>query len=118
MTDSPRPPDERPRPTEIEGFRAIRARRRWFWTLFLTFVPCSLLAAIVNQTLGFVVAIVWMSAFAIWGAIFTWSRCPRCGELCFMTFKPLLVWSNSWAKRCVHCKTRLYWSDDELRGGS
>jgi len=84
--------------------------------LFLTFVPCSLLAAVINQTLGLVVAIGLMSTFAILGAVLTWSRCPRCGEFCFKKFKTLLVWSNSWARRCMHCKIRLYWSDDELRG--
>src|SRR5690349_10564390 len=95
---------------EVAAFRTIRRRRRWVWVLFFTYLPVAGLAIAVNQTLGFVVALLWMAAFGVAGFVHGSSPCPRCGEPCLRK-----GWGvNPWLLKCWHCKTPLYWSDEAL----
>jgi len=106
--DAPEAQTEPPTPAELAGFRTIRRRRRWFWIIFLTYVPCTVGVALINQNVAFFVAICWMVAFGIVGTVFTFSRCPRCGQFCF--FRPMRI-TNTWRSRCVECGIRLYWKE-------
>jgi hypothetical protein len=102
--------DDPPRADEVEAFRAIKWWRQTVWLISLTFLPGAGLAGAINERLGLVVGLAWMAAFGLAGAIHSGSRCPRCGRFCFLTNH----WHNSWARRCLHCRTKLYWSTMEL----
>ena len=94
-----------------------RRYRRWsraFWIIFLFFLPGM---ALINRALGparasaatviFVVALVWMVAFAVAGYQKGNLQCPRCGELFFRRFDDR-AWRRDWvynpfARKCMHC---------------
>jgi hypothetical protein len=102
--------DQPVRRSEVEAFRSIRRRRRWFWLIFTINAPMAALALLVNERLSNVVAILWLVLSGIAGEALAWSRCPRCGELCFRKS----IWHNPWATKCPFCRTRLYRTDEEL----
>jgi len=91
--------------------------RRWsraFWMIFLLFLPGM---ALINRMYGparesalalmFVVALVWMVAFAVAGYKKGNFQCPHCGELFFFRFDNR-AWRRDWvnnpfARKCMHC---------------
>ena len=103
-------PDELPSAAEIEGFRSIRRSRRRLAALTATALPVAAAVWLLHEAVGSVVAVLWALALTLVGWVHGWSRCPRCGELCFGS----MLWQFAWLTRCVHCDSRLYWSDEEL----
>lgn len=86
-----------------------RWHRVWqlaFWLLFLGFVPgAPLLAAWLTRRFNteavfLPVAIGWMAAMGIAGALWTSLRCPRCGERFFRRGRS---YRNNFARECVNC---------------
>lgn len=112
-TERARGPGDPPHAFEVAAFVAIRSRRRWVWTLFFTYLPGVALINLIQPAAFPFGAIAWMIAFGVAGVVHGWSRCPRCRRLCFQR----TLWSNPWSGKCLHCQTRLYWSDIELRRG-
>jgi hypothetical protein len=104
-------PDDPPRESEMDGFWAIRRRRRWAWLLFFGWLPAIAVASSIHSRLETVVAVGWAGGWMFAGALHAWSRCPRCAKRCFLN---LPLWTNSWSRRCLHCEARLYWSDEDL----
>jgi hypothetical protein len=117
-----------PRACEVEGFRTIRRRRRWFWGLLLTYMPAGILALRSGWDLAVPLPFAWFLAAAVSGYVLYRSRCPRCSNRAF-----LIQWvlprrlrflqrlgfgryaSNSlFATRCLHCRARLYWPEQDL----
>ena len=99
------------KPSEIEAFRSIARRRRSVWGLFLIFMPIAIPAQLLSETVPELVVGGWAVAVAVATGIHGLSRCPRCGERCFMK----APWSsNPWAGRCLHCRIKLYWTEEEL----
>ena len=82
-----------------------RKRRRLFWIVFLTYVPgASFIGILLEKTIGseypiYIVAILWMLAFAITGLRLTYWKCPRCNKHFFAKW-----WGvNQFARKCLHC---------------
>ena len=107
-------PEEAPRASEVDGFRAVKRRRAWFWFSFLTWLPGASLAIWIHEIVGGVVATAWLLGVGVAGTIHGLSRCPRCGDACFVR----TLWVNRWAARCQRCRTPLYWSEPELEDAS
>ena len=95
----------------MDGFWAIRRRRAWMWLLFLTALPAIAVGTWIHPRLEVVVAVGWVLAWVAASVLHGWSRCPRCGKRCFLQWPQ---WQNPWSGRCLHCDTRLYWSDSDL----
>ncbi len=108
--DGERGSDDPPAPSEMEGFWSVRRRRRWVWLLLLGYVPAVSATMAVHEVLGRVVAVGGMMAFLVAAVLHARSRCPRCGGACFQDE----LWPNPWVRRCLQCRTRLYWSDEHL----
>jgi hypothetical protein len=87
------------------SWKGYRKRRRLFWIVFLTYLPGAsfigiLLERIFNSEYPiYVVAILWMIAFAVTGLRLTYWKCPRCDNHFFA--KRWYV--NQFARKCLHC---------------
>ena len=99
-------------PAIARGVAVIRARRRCWWFVFLSYMPGVFLVGDLLSSLTrwedarFLVAAAWMAAFLVVGVVVTLSRCPRCGEL----FHIGHGWHNPWAQRCRNCALPLHGS--------
>jgi hypothetical protein len=89
-----------------ENWQAYRRTRTVFLLVILSYLPISAIAAQIgfwlfrSTLLGFVVALIWMGAFAITGLRLQSWPCPRCGE----AFSAKGWYNKSFlARRCVHC---------------
>jgi hypothetical protein len=86
------------------------------WFLWAAYLPVAggtialLIKLGVPENATVVVALAWMVAFVVAGAVHGSSKCPRCGARCFQGG----FWHNSWSSSCLHCGVRLYWNDREL----
>lgn len=86
--------------------RIRRDRRRCYLLLFLT--PVAALLTEINADPGRVniqaaltgIIIVGFGGAFVLGMKYTWSRCPRCGNLFFM--KGIFM-GNAFARKCMHC---------------
>jgi|CXWL01.1.fsa_nt_gi hypothetical protein len=107
-----RGPDEPPLIGEVEGFRDIKRGLVRIGILFLSFFPWRFLAGLVSPSLSYPAGLVWLLAVFIAVNLFLASRCPRCCESCFR--KGLS--RDTFAVRCVHCGTKLYWPNKDLSG--
>jgi hypothetical protein len=85
----------------------LRLRDRLFWFIFLSYMPgVAFITYLVHlawpdfiDRVGFIVAIPWMAAFLVAGIYRMSFNCPRCGKKFFHSWR----WSNSFARKCVHC---------------
>src|SRR5215207_4188595 len=102
------------------GLAEIRRRRRWFWAVFLTYLPgVALLGGLASGLTGreesfSVVAIGWMAAFVVTSARVVLSSCPRCGE----QFHSNGQWHHPWTQRCLNCHLPLRSGRRVPRGGA
>ena len=104
-SDQRRGPDEPPAEDEFEAFQEIPRALKRIGIVFLAFFPWTLSASLISPSLGFPAALLWLMAFFISAGLYMASRCPRCGESCFV--KGLR--RDAFATRCIHCQARLYW---------
>jgi hypothetical protein len=93
------------------AWRDYRKRTIIFWIAFLGYVPgvaaiffaigpsLAALTGIEPNNIGMMIALCWMIAFAILAIRRSLFRCPRCGGAFFST----LWYTNSFARKCVHC---------------
>jgi len=87
-------------PARLAG---IRTRRRFLWSVFISYIPAIWFALkIGGDGLALVVGILWLVMAAAGGILVSFALCPRCGNRFHM--KGI---STSWACRCVHCKLSL-----------
>ena len=96
-----------------DAWRRYRRSSRAFWFLFVLFLPSMAgVSRLPGSSHGggivvFVVALAWMTAFAVVGYRKWNFQCPRCGELFFHKFNDRpwrMVWRhNPLARRCMHC---------------
>jgi hypothetical protein len=100
----------RPKLPETRGFVSIRRGRRWMVLVLLSAVPVVVAASSIQERLSVFISVGWLAAFLLVSSLHALALCPRCGHRCFI-LSPRL---NPWATRCLHCRTRLYWSDAEL----
>ena len=80
------------------------------WLVFGSFLPGVVGVSYLLRALGlaesvpaFNVALFWMGMYAVTILQFGLSRCPRCGKL----FYTRGIWSNAFARKCLHCKIPL-----------
>ena len=105
-----RGPDEGPEQGEMQGFRALKFWRRMVGITVFGGALGLLLADYLSPRLGDAATWVWLLSVFLVVNSFMASRCPRCGELCFRNN----LSRNTFARRCMHCRTRLYWSGKEV----
>ncbi|MEP6671004.1 MAG: hypothetical protein ABJF10_17725 [Chthoniobacter sp.] len=104
-------------PTYEEQWKVYRHRSRLFWLVFLGYVPGVFLLGVPLRYLFssnipvYIVAGLWMLAFAISGNYAVAWRCPRCGKPFFRGS----WYTNSWARRCVHCQLPKWSCDPEAK---
>jgi hypothetical protein len=89
----------------------LRWRRIMFWAVFISYIPgvafinfamgpsLSALTGVKPDNVVLTIALCWMIAFAIAGLRLSLFRCPRCGRSFFSTS----LYTNSFARKCVHC---------------
>ncbi|WP_432821833.1 hypothetical protein [Trichloromonas sp.] len=87
-------------PARLAG---IRTRRRFLWSVFISYIPAIWFALKTGgDGLALVVGILWLLMASAGGILVSFARCPRCGDRFHM--KGI---STSWGGRCVHCKLSL-----------
>jgi hypothetical protein len=96
--------------------------------LLLTYMPAAFVAFGSGWDLAVLLPFAWLLAVAVSAHVLYRSRCPRCSNRAF-----LIQWvlprrlrflqrlgfnrnaSNSlFATRCLHCRARLYWPEQDL----
>ncbi len=93
---------DRPYASEWEEYRK---RRNAFLLILLTYIPgVFVIGTPLARILGseapmYVIAILWMIAFALAGWRLTYWKCPRCEKWFFATW----WFCNQLARKCVHC---------------
>jgi hypothetical protein len=100
-----------------QQWQDYRKRSYRFWAVFLTFIPgVALIGIPLSRLLGsdgvvFVVAMIWMAAFAITAVYKSYWSCPRCNKPFFQKW----WYHNPLAGRCVHCGLPKWAESDERR---
>ena len=93
--------------TRVDEYSTARGelRRRWrfFWFVFLAYLPLCAFVMVLNLFDLLYFALFWMALFAVAAARLGSFRCPSCRELAFLR----LNWSNPFSRKCLHCGLRL-----------
>jgi len=99
-----------PKAPEARKFLSIRRGRRWAALVLPAALAVAVAASFLQQRLFAFIGVGSLGAILLVSSLHALTRCSRCGNRCFMLGPRL----NPWATRCLHCRTRLYWSDAEL----
>jgi hypothetical protein len=81
----------------------LRRRWRFFWFVFLAYLPLGGFFMVLNAFDPLYFALPWMGLFVIAGARLGFFRCPSCEKLAFQTS----FWHNPFSRRCLHCGLQL-----------
>lgn len=86
------------------GLAQIRRRRFMMWFWFFSYLPAALLVTMKGPASSApVVALLWITAYLVAGALAAYSRCPRCQRRFCSDGRR---W-NPYTERCLNCQLSL-----------
>jgi hypothetical protein len=87
-----------------KGLARIRRRRRLTWFWFFSYIPAALLVTVAGpESLVAPVALCWMAAYLLSGALAVRTSCPRCGK---RYCRDEQRW-DPYTQRCLNCQLPL-----------
>ncbi len=81
----------------------LRRLRRFFWFVFLAYLPLGALVMVLNLFDVMFFALLWMTLFLLTGLRIGFFHCPACQKLAFQK----RFWQNPFSRKCLHCGLRL-----------